>query len=45
MKAEKVIFFDDREEECADLLVRIGIRKNVAMVLVYLANIEEATSR
>lgn len=45
MKAEKVIFFDDREEECAVLLVRIGIRKNVAMVLVYLANIEEATSR
>ena len=45
MKTERVTFFEDHEEECAKLLVKIGIQKNVAMVLVYLGNIAEATTR
>lgn len=39
------MYFTPREEEFADLLVRIGLKKNVAKVLVYLAHTPEATSR
>ncbi len=45
MKLEKVLTFTDKEEEMADLLSEVGLKKNVAKVLVYLANTEEATSR
>jgi predicted transcriptional regulator len=45
MKSKNVLYFTPREEEFADLLIRIGIRKNVAKVLVYLAHTPEATSR
>lgn len=45
MKSRKVMYFTPREEEFADLLVRIGMKKNVAKVLVYLAHTAEATSR
>lgn len=45
MKSKNVLYFTPREEEFADLLIRIGIRKNVAKVLVYLAHTTEATSR
>jgi len=43
MRSERVMVFTDREEEFANLLIMIGIRKNVAKVLVFLANIPEAT--
>ena len=45
MKLEKVLTFTEKEEELADLLSEVGLKKNVAKVLVYLANTEEATSR
>ena len=40
-----MLYFTQREEEFADLLTRIGTKRNVAKVLVYLANTPEATSR
>jgi predicted transcriptional regulator len=45
MRQEYVQFFTDKEEELADLLIEIGIRKNVATVLVFLINKPEASSR
>lgn len=45
MKIEKVLTFTEKEEEMADLLSDVGLKKNVAKVLVYLANTDEATSR
>lgn len=45
MRAEEVLYFTPREEEFATLLIDIGIKRNVAKVLVYLANTDEATSR
>jgi len=45
MKLEKVLTFTEKEEEMSDLLSEVGLKKNVAKVLVYLANTEEATSR
>ena len=44
MKQENVLYFTDKEEEFANLLIAIGISKNVAKVLVFLANTPEATS-
>ena len=44
MRSENVTFFTDKEEELANLLIMIGIKKNIAKILVYLANIPEATS-
>jgi len=40
----KCIIFTEKEEEFANLLIKIGIKKNIARILVYLANIPEATS-
>ncbi|EHQ34804.1 hypothetical protein [Methanoplanus limicola] len=45
MKLEKVLTFTDAEEELANLLTEIGMKRNVSKVLVYLANTNEATSR
>jgi predicted transcriptional regulator len=45
MKLETVLTFTDREEELASLLTDVGMKRNVAKVLVYLANTEKATSR
>ncbi|QSZ66624.1 ArsR family transcriptional regulator [Methanofollis aquaemaris] len=45
MKAEEVLYFTQKEEEFATLLIDIGIKRNVSKVLVYLANTDEATSR
>jgi len=45
MRTENVMYFTEKEEEFASLLIDIGIKKNVAKVLVFLANIPEATSR
>ncbi len=45
MRTETVMYFTEKEEEFANLLIEIGTKKNVAKVLVFLANISEATSR
>ena len=45
MRIENVMYFTEKEEEFANLLIRIGIKRNVAKVLVYLAHTPEATSR
>ena len=45
MKQQTVQFFTEREEEFSNLLIEIGTKKNVAKVLVFLANTPEASSR
>jgi predicted transcriptional regulator len=45
MKPQNVMFFTEKETEFVNLLIDIGTRKNVAQVLVFLANVPEATSR
>lgn len=45
MKIQNVMYFTEKEREFVDLLIDIGTRKNVAQVLVFLANVSEATSR
>jgi len=39
------MFFTDHEEEFVRLLVSLGIQKNIAKVLVYLASAGDVTSR
>ena len=45
MRQEIVQYLTEKEEEFANLLIELGTKKNVAMVLVFLANTPEATSR
>lgn len=45
MKRETVHYFTEKEEEFANLLIEIGMKKSTAKVLVFLANMTEATSR
>ena len=45
MRQETIEYFTDKEEEFANLLIEIGTKKNVAKVLVFLANTPVATSR
>ncbi len=45
MRSQNVLFFTPREEEFASLLTQIGIKRNIAKVLVYLAHTSEASSR
>ena len=45
MKEKTVIYLSDKEEEFVSVLTRVGTRKNVAKVLVFLANTVKATSR
>ncbi len=45
MRPEKIMVFTQKEEEFAGLLMSLGIKRNIAKVLVYLASIPEATSR
>jgi predicted transcriptional regulator len=45
MRQQDVLVFTEEEEEFVSLLVRIGTQKNVAKMLVFLANTKEATSR
>jgi predicted transcriptional regulator len=39
------MYFTQEEEDLADLLIKTGLKRNVARVLVYLAHNSEATSR
>ena len=45
MKTEQVTYFTEKEDEFAQLLVDLGMKRNVAKVLIYLANVEETASR
>lgn len=45
MREEVVQYFSEKEEEFASLLIDIGMKKNVAKVLVFLIYSKEATSR
>lgn len=45
MRTENVMYFTEKEEEFANLLIEIGTKKNVAKVLVFLSSTPEATSR
>jgi predicted transcriptional regulator len=44
MKQESKVYFTDREEEFVNLLIRVGTRRPVAQLLVFLANKLKATS-
>jgi len=45
MRSEKMMYFTQKEEDFATLLTGLGLKRNVAKVLVYLTNVPEATSR
>jgi predicted transcriptional regulator len=45
MKQKTVQYFTKEEEEFANLLTDIGLKKNVSILLVFLAGTPEATSR
>lgn len=45
MIAKTIHVLTEKEVELVSLLVRIGTTKNVARVLVYLANLKNATAR
>jgi predicted transcriptional regulator len=45
MLTKTIQLFTEKEEEFVNLLIEIGMRRTVAKVLVFLANVEEATSR
>jgi predicted transcriptional regulator len=45
MRIETVHYFTSKEQEFVDLLTEIGTSKNVANILVFLANVPQATSR
>jgi predicted transcriptional regulator len=45
MRTETLQYFTEKEEEFVSLLVGIGTRPQVAKLLVFLANVPEASSR
>ncbi len=45
MRPKNVMYFTEDEEDLASLLIRVGLKRNVARVLVYLSHHPEATSR
>jgi predicted transcriptional regulator len=45
MKESLVRVLDDKNMEFIDLLRRLGMPRNVAMLITYLSNVEEASSR
>jgi predicted transcriptional regulator len=45
MKSTNFLSFTEREEAITDILIGLGLKRNVARVLVYLSSTEEATSR
>jgi len=45
MTVEQVHYLTDNEEEHVSLLFELGIKMNIAKILVFLANIEDTTSR
>jgi predicted transcriptional regulator len=45
VKTQTITYFSDHEEQFCQLLTRLGIRRNVARSLVFLASVPETTSR
>ncbi|MDD1697242.1 MAG: ArsR family transcriptional regulator [Methanoregula sp.] len=45
MRGETVTCFSEKEEEFVNLLIKIGIQKNIARILVFLSKTPKATSR
>ena len=45
MKKEGVLVFDEKDEEFAETLMNIGLKRNVARTLIYLASAREALSK
>jgi predicted transcriptional regulator len=45
MRQETIEYFTEKQEKFVNLLIEIGTKKNVAKILVFLANTPEATSR
>lgn len=45
MKKEAVFVLDEKDEEFAQTLMNIGLKRNVARTLIYLANAGETVSR
>ncbi len=45
MRTKNVMYFTQDEENLANLLIKTGVKRNVARVLIYLAHNPEATSR
>ena len=45
MRTENITYFTDKEEEFANILIKIGTKPNVAKVLVFMVNTPESTSR
>ncbi len=45
MRDQSVPVFDQNEEVMANLLSNIGVKRNLAKALVYLANVNESVSR
>jgi predicted transcriptional regulator len=44
MRHEKIQYLSDKDLEVVDLLIKIGLKKNVAKVLIFLSRTPEATS-
>jgi predicted transcriptional regulator len=44
MRQENIQYFTRTEEECIDLLVQVGLKKNVARVIVFLAGNPPSTT-
>ncbi|MDD4138337.1 MAG: ArsR family transcriptional regulator [Methanoregula sp.] len=45
MKTETIQYFSEKDDEFVNLLIDIGIKKNIAKLLVFLASVPEASSR
>ena len=45
MRTENNVYFTEKEEECANLLMEIGLKRYVAKTLVFLSGNPAATSR
>lgn len=45
MKSLSVNVLDKADEEFADTLIELGLKRNVAKVLTYLKNVKDVTSR
>lgn len=45
MRSENIVYFTEKQEECANLLIAIGLKRYVAKTLVFLSSAKEATSR
>jgi predicted transcriptional regulator len=45
MRTETIQYFSEKDEECVNILIDIGTKKNIAKLIVFLASIPEASSR